>query len=76
MPNQAPACIDRYNLVSADDEPSRDPCDFTLEGYIDCPTSQGKSAFLTIQAMSGRNCQLHTELGLIQNICLICKYHY
>lgn len=68
MPNQPPACIDHYTLVSADDEPSRDPRDFTLEGYIDCPTSQGKSAFLTIQAMSQCKCLLHTDSGLIQNI--------
>lgn len=68
MPNQPPACIERYSLVSADDEPSRDPCDFTLEGYIGCPTSQGKSAFLTIQAMSECKCLLHTELGLIHSI--------
>ena len=44
MPNQAPGCVEHYTLVSADDEPSRDPCDFSLEGYIGCPTGQGKGA--------------------------------
>lgn len=42
MPDQAPAVVTHYALVSADDEPSRDPCDFALEGYLDCPTSRGK----------------------------------
>lgn len=41
MPNQAPATVTHYTLVSANDEPSRDPCDFTLEGCLDYPGNQG-----------------------------------
>ena len=45
LPSQPAAAVTSYSLTSAEDEPNRDPCDFVLEGSVECATSSG--TFLT-----------------------------
>ena len=41
--SQPAVAVLSYSLTSAEDEPNRDPCDFVLEGSVECPMSSGPS---------------------------------
>ena len=41
LPSQPAATVTRYSLTSAEDEPNRDPCNFVLEGSVECPLTSG-----------------------------------
>lgn len=43
LPTQPTVPVIRYSLTAAEDEPSRDPRDFVLEGSTECPAAAGRS---------------------------------
>ena len=64
LPNQPAATVTRYSLVSADDEPNRDPCDFVLEGCLQSPAAQGKPTTSPLRWGAICNLQCVTELDI------------
>ena len=46
LPTRPAATVMRYSLTAAEDEPNRDPCDFVLEGSLECPAASGRNTSL------------------------------
>ena len=46
LPTSPAATVMRYSLTAAEDEPNRDPCDFVLEGSLECPAASGRNTSL------------------------------
>lgn len=71
LPAQPAAAVIRYSLTSAEDEPNRDPCDFVLEGSLECPAASG------MISSSGELNELHLMPvpGILQktgNVAYLC----
>ena len=41
LPTRPAVLLQSYSLTSAEDEPSRDPCDFVLEGSVELTSLPG-----------------------------------
>ncbi|DBA95296.1 TPA: hypothetical protein ACH3X3_013188 [Trebouxia sp. C0006] len=53
LPTQPAATVTHYSLTSAEDEPNRDPCDFVLEGSLECPAASGASNWRQLDKQEG-----------------------
>ncbi|KAL0026255.1 hypothetical protein WJX77_006348 [Trebouxia sp. C0004] len=53
LPAQPTAAVVRYSLTSAEDEPSRDPCDFVLEGSLECSAASGTATWRQLDRQEG-----------------------
>lgn len=53
LPTRPAATVMRYSLTAAEDEPNRDPCDFVLEGSLECPAASGASTWRQLDKQEG-----------------------
>ncbi|KAA6423321.1 MAG: Peptide-N(4)-(N-acetyl-beta-glucosaminyl)asparagine amidase [Trebouxia sp. A1-2] len=53
LPAQPAAAVIRYSLTAAEDEPNRDPCDFELEGSLECPAASGTAIWRQLDKQAG-----------------------
>lgn len=69
LPAQPAAAVIRYSLTAAEDEPNRDPCDFELEGSLECPAASGR-----IMSYSKLDEQrLKPALGILQKTVVVAQ---
>jgi len=66
LPAQPAAAVTRYSLTAAEDEPNRDPCDFVLEGSLECPAASGRNT--SVHASELSELHLKPALGVLDNI--------
>ncbi len=66
LPTQPAATVTHYSLTSAEDEPNRDPCDFVLEGSLECPAASGMISSLHVSELD--ELCLMPAIGILQNI--------
>ncbi len=64
LPTQPAATVTHYSLTSAEDEPNRDPCDFVLEGSLECPAASGRNT--SLHASELNELHLMPALGVLQ----------
>lgn len=53
LPSQPASSLASYSLTSAEDEPSRDPCDFVLEGSLELATQSGEPNWRHLDKQQG-----------------------
>lgn len=66
LPAQPAVAVTRYSLTAAEDEPNRDPCDFVLEGSIECPAASGRNTSFHTSELN--ELRLMPALGVLKNI--------
>ena len=61
LPSQPATTVTRYSLTSAEDEPSRDPCSFVLEGRVKCPLTSGTHGISPLAGIEGSQWELNNH---------------
>ncbi len=74
LPAQPAAAVIRYSLTAAEDEPNRDPCDFVLEGSLECPAASGRNT--SVHASELNELRLMPALRILQktvSVAYLCQ---
>ncbi len=69
LPTQPAATVTHYSLTAAEDEPNRDPCDFVLEGSLECPAASGRNT--SVHASELNDLRLMPAPGMSENMAAL-----